>query len=189
MRVLVACEFSGKIRDAFIKKGHEALSCDFYNTLSEGPHYKGDVRDIINDGWDLMIAHPPCTYLALSGARHFHKRIKEQEEALGFVQLLMDANIPKICIENPIGVISSKIRKPTQIIQPYEYGHREVKPTCLWLKGLEPLKPTNIVEKVNGKWDNRNINGNCNIPGCKNKRMLRSITYQGIAVAMAEQWG
>jgi site-specific DNA-cytosine methylase len=154
-------------------------------------HYQGDVRDILySQHWDLMIAHPPCTHLALSGAQHFSKRPEEQVKALSFVQLLLDAPIAKIALENPVGVISSKIRKPDQFIQPYEYGHSEVKRTCLWLKGLPLLVPTKVIPlPANGRWDNRTPAGNCNIAGCKNKRMLRSITYQGIADAMAQQWG
>lgn len=141
MKVLVACEYSGVVRDAFRALGHDAMSCDLLPTDVEGPHYQGDVRDILNDGWDLMIAHPPCTHLAVSGARWFKDKVEEQREALDFVRLLMDAPIPKICIENPVSVISSKIRKPDQIIQPWQYGHGETKATCLWLKGLPLLTP------------------------------------------------
>ena len=191
MRILIACEFSGRVRDAFLAKGHDAWSCDLYNSMTPSKkHYKGDVRDLLSQHWDLMIAHPPCTYLAISGAQHFSSRMKEQEEALEFVKLLLEAPILRICLENPVGVISRYIRKPDQFIQPYEYGHREIKKTCLWLKNLPLLKPTNIISlPPEGKWDNRTAAGNCNIPGCKNKRMIRSITYQGIADAMAEQWG
>lgn len=191
MRVLIACEFSGRVREAFSKRGHDAWSCDLFKTqIPSEKHYQGDVLNILDQHWDLMIAHPPCTYLALSGARHFAKRPEEQVKALEFVQLLLSASIPKIALENPVGVISTFIRKPDQFIQPYEYGHSETKRTCLWLKNLPPLKPTLVIPlPANGRWDNRTANGNCNIAGCRNKRMLRSITYQGIADAMAEQWG
>jgi len=182
MRVLIACEFSGIVRDAFAAKGHEAVSCDLLPTESDGFHTEGDVLDILVDGyWDLMIAHPPCTYLAVSGAKWFKDRQKEQEEALRFIQALMDAPIDKICIENPIGVISTKIRKPDQIIQPWQFGHGETKATCLWLKNLPPLVPTDIVEGREGRIHK--------MPPSKDRGKLRSITYQGIANGMAEQWG
>jgi len=181
MRVLVACEFSGVVRDAFLRRGHDAKSCDLLPTESPGPHYQGDVRDILNNGWDLMIAHPPCTYLAVSGARWFKQRQKEQAEALDFVRLLLDAPIPKIALENPISVISTKIRKPDQIIQPWMFGHPETKATCLWLKDLPPLKPTNIVEGREGRvWKE---------PPSPDRWKNRSRTLQGVANAMAEQWG
>ena len=136
MKILVACEYSGVVRDAFIARGHEAISCDILPTEKEGPHYLGNVLDILHDGWDVMIAHPPCTHLAVSGAKWFKYKQKEQEEALGFVQVLLDAPIEKICLENPVSVISSKIRKPDQIIQPWQFGHTATKTTCLWLKNL-----------------------------------------------------
>lgn len=136
MRVLVACEYSGTVRDAFRARGHDAMSCDLLPTDVPGPHYQGDVRDVLGDGWDLMIAHPPCTHLAASGARWFHLKQQEQAEALEFVRLLMNAPIPRIAVENPVSVISSRIRKPDQIIQPWMFGHGETKATCLWLKGL-----------------------------------------------------
>lgn len=145
MRVLVACEYSGTVRDAFTARVHEALSCDLLPADKPGPHYQGDVRDLLSEDWDLMIAHPPCTHLAVSGAMHFKNKVKEQAEALDFVRLLLSAPITKICIENPVSVISSKIRKPDQIIQPYQFGHMEQKKTCLWLKGLPLLVPTNNV--------------------------------------------
>jgi site-specific DNA-cytosine methylase len=184
MRVLIACEFSGTVRDAFIKAGHDAISCDLLPTESfDGAHYCGDVFDIINDGFDLMIAHPPCTHLAVSGARHFAQKQASgvQQEALRFVSRLMDANIPKIALENPISIISSKIRKPEQIIQPWMFGHGETKATCLWLKNLPKLTPTNIVE---GRADRIH-----KMPPSPNRWKERSRTYQGIADAMAEQWG
>ena len=146
MRVLVACEYSGTVRDAFIAKGHDAMSCDLLPTDKPGPHYQGDVFDVINDGWDLMIAHPPCTHLAVSGARWFKDKVTEQAEALDFVQRLMNAHIDRICIENPVSIISSRIRKPDQTIQPWQFGHGETKRTCLWLKGLPKLVPTDIVD-------------------------------------------
>jgi len=181
MKVLVACEYSGTVRDAFIRAGHDAMSCDILPTDSAGPHYQGDVRDILGDGWDLMIAHPPCTHLAVSGARWFKDKVTEQVEALDFVRLLMDAPIERIAIENPVSIISSKIRKPDQIIQPWQFGHGETKATCLWLKNLPKLTPTNIVE---GR-DNRIHR----MPPSPDRWKLRSTTYAGIAQAMAQQWG
>jgi site-specific DNA-cytosine methylase len=181
MKVLVACEFSGTVRDAFTRLGHQAVSCDLLPTETLGYHYQGDIRDILYDGWDLMIAHPPCTHLAVSGARHFHKKAIEQAEALDFVRMLMDAPIPKIAIENPISVISSKIRKPDQIIQPWQFGHGETKATCLWLKGLPLLEPTNIVSGREAR-----IHKMAPSP---TRWKERSKTYQGIADAMAAQWG
>jgi hypothetical protein len=177
--VLVACEYSGRVRDAFIRNGCEAVSCDLLPTDQPGPHYQGDVFNIINDGWDLMVAHPPCTHLAVSGARWFHKKEKEQEEALDFVRRLMAAPINQIAIENPISVISSKIRKPDQIIQPWMFGHGETKATCLWLKNLPPLQPTEIVEGRENKVHR--------MPPSEHRWKLRSLTYQGIADAMGDQ--
>lgn len=183
MRVLVACEYSGRVRDAFIKRGHDAMSCDILPTDAPGPHYQGDVRDILGDGWDLMIAHPPCTHLAVSGARHFaaKKASGVQDEALDFVRLLFDAPIQRIALENPVSIISSRIRKPDQIIQPWQFGHGETKATCLWLKNLPLLRPTNIVD---GRDDRIH-----KMPPSPNRWKERSRTYQGIADAMAEQWG
>lgn len=182
MRVLVACEYSGRVRDAFIKKGHIAVSCDLLDTEQEGPHYKGDVFDIINDNWDLMIAHPPCTYLCSSGARWWkdEKRQLLQKEAIAFVLRLYSAPIDKIAIENPIGILSTAWKKPSQIIQPWQFGHGETKATCLWLKNLPLLKPSDIVE---GRYPRiHRMSG-------KNRGKLRSLTYQGIADALAEQYG
>ena len=180
MKILIACEFSGIVRDAFIKKGHDAVSCDLLPTDKIGPHYQGDVFDIINEGWDMMIAFPPCTHLASSGARWFKYKQKEQVEALGFVERLLNSPIEKICLENPVGVISTKIRKPDQIIQPWQFGHGEQKATCLWLKNLPRLVPTNIVEGREQRiWK---------LPPSKDRWKKRSITYPGIAEAMAEQW-
>ena len=182
MKVLVACEYSGKVRDAFIKLGHNAMSCDLLPTDSAGPHYQGDVFDIIADGWDLMIAHPPCTHLAVSGARHFAAKRESgvQQEALKFVQMLMDAPINRIAIENPISIISSQIRKPDQIIQPWMFWHGETKATCLWLKNLPLLEPTNIVEGREARIHK--------MPPSADRWKKRSETYQGIADAMANQW-
>lgn len=181
MRVLVACEFSGRVRDAFIKSGHDAMSCDLLPTDVTGPHYTGNILDIINDSWDLMIAHPPCTHLAVSGARWWKDRLKEQEESIEFVRTLMGAPISRIAIENPIGKLSTAIRKPDQIIQPWQFGHGETKSTCLWLKNLPKLKPTNIVSGRQPKIHYAS-------PG-PNRWKIRSLTYTGIATAMAEQWG
>ena len=181
MRVLVACEYSGRVRDAFIRRGHDAMSCDLLPTETPGPHYQGDVRDVIEDGWDLMIAHPPCTHLAVSGARWFKDKQSEQVEALEFVQMLMDAPIPMIAIENPVSVISSRIRKPDQVIQPWQFGHGETKATCLWLKGLPKLTPTNVVEGREARVHR--------MPPSPDRWKERSRTYQGVADAMAAQWG
>ena len=180
MKVLVACEYSGTVRDAFSELGHYAMSCDLLPTDKPGNHYQGDVRDVINDGWDIMIAHPPCTHLAVSGARWFKEKKVEQSEALDFVRLLMDAPIKKIAIENPISVISSHIRKPDQIIQPWMFGHGETKATCLWLKNLPLLEPTDIVEGREHRIHK--------MPQTKDRWKLRSTTFQGIAKAMAWQW-
>lgn len=190
MKVLIACEFSGIVRDAFIAKGHDAISCDLLPTERPGPHYQGNVLDILNDGFDLMVGHPPCTHLAVSGARYFKDKAKQQAEALEFVRQLMDANIPKICIENPVSVISSRIRKPDQIIQPWQFGCHESKKTCLWLKGLPLLKPTNIVSMPEcGHWNNTTASGQNKLAPSPDRWKIRSRTYQGFADAMAEQWG
>lgn len=181
MKILVACEYSGRVRDAFIGGGHEVMSCDLLPTDVPGPHYQGNVLDILNDGWDLMIAHPPCTHLAVSGSRWFKDKVKEQAEALDFVRLLLNAPIEKIALENPISVISSKIRKPDQIIQPWQFGHGETKATCLWLKNLPKLTATNIVVGREARVHK--------MPPSPDRWKLRSTTYQGIANAMAEQWG
>ncbi len=181
MNVLIACEYSGRVRDAFARRGHYAMSCDLLPTESYGNHYQGDVRDVLCDGWDLMIAHPPCTHLAVSGARWFKDKLQEQEEALEFVRMLMAAPIVSICVENPISIISSRIRKPDQIIQPWQFGHGETKATCLWLKNLPKLNPTSIVEGREARVHRMS-------PG-PDRWKERSRTYQGIADAMAEQWG
>lgn len=186
MKVLVACEFSGIVREAFKARGHDAWSCDLLDSEIPGQHIKDDVVNHLDKGWDLMIGHPPCTYLAVSGARWFKERQKEQLIALDFVKLLMDAPINKICIENPVSVISTRIRKPDQIVQPWQFGHEETKTTCLWLKNLTPLVPTKIMEKRN-----RNLtpSGQNNIPPSADRWKIRSRTYVGIAEAMAQQWG
>ena len=181
MRVLVACEFSGIVRDAFAALGHDAWSCDFLESERPGKHIVGDVSKVLDKEWDLMIAHPPCTHLASSGARWFKDKKEEQYYALGFVRFLLDAPICQIALENPIGVISTKIRKPDQIIQPWQFGHGETKATCLWLKNLPPLIPTDIV----GGRENRVHR----MPPSKDRWKNRSRTYTGIANAMAEQWG
>lgn len=193
MRVLVACEFSGIVRDAFIAKGHNAISCDLLPTEKPGPHYQGDVFDCLREydyDFDLMIAHPPCTHIAVSGARYFKDKVQEQESALMFVKQLMHQPIEKICIENPVGVISTRIRKPDQIIQPWQFGHSESKKTCLWLKGLPLLKPTIIMQMPEcGHWDNTTASGQNKLAPSPDRWKIRSRTYQGFADAMAEQWG
>jgi len=184
MTVLIACEFSGVVRDAFIAAGHNAMSCDLLPTESPGPHYQGDVRDLLTPGrWDLLIGHPPCTHLAVSGARHFAAKQASgvQAEALDFVRLLLNAPVPRIAIENPVSIISTRIRKPDQIIQPWQFGHGETKATCLWLKNLPPLVPTDIV-------DGREARVHRMPPG-PNRWRERSRTFAGIARAMAAQWG
>ena len=197
MRVLIACEYSGAVRDAFIRAGHYAASCDLLPSESPlGDHYQCNVLDIVDHGWDLMVAHPPCTYLSSSGL-HWNKRRPEREQmtkyALQFVSQLMEVNIPRIAIENPIGCISTQIRKPDQIIKPYQYGHDASKNTCLWLKGLPLLRPTQFVEPrlVNGKprWANQTDSGQNKLTPSPDRWKIRSETYAGIAKAMAEQWG
>ena len=195
MKVLVACEYSGTVRDAFRAAGHDALSCDLLPTDVPGPHYQGDVMDIINDGWDLMVAHPPCTYLCSSGL-HWNKRRPERaqmtEDALKFVQFLLDAPIPRIALENPIGCIGTRIRKADQTIQPWQFGHDASKSTCLWLKNLPLLTPTEVVEPriANGKkrWANQTDSGQNRLPPSEDRWKIRSETYAGIAAAMVAQW-
>ena len=196
MRVLVACEFSGTVRDAFAKLGHEAWSCDLEPSQSNGNHYQGDMFDIINEGWDLMIAHPPCTHLAVSGARHFAKKQADgrQQQGIDFFIKVVSSNVPMTAVENPIGIMSSIYRKPDQIIQPWQYGHKTTKATCLWLKGLPLLNPTNIVEKGEfvvfpsgkrmSKWYADSAKHSP-----KERERIRNKTFQGIADAMADQWG
>ena len=229
MKVLVACEYSGRVRDAFIAQGHDAMSCDILPTDSPGPHYQGDIRDVIGGGWDLMIAHPPCTYLTIAAEWAYKdeqkKRIKPgtligaarrqaREEAIEFVMMLADADIPRIVIENPVGVLSSRWRKPDQFIQPYEFGDDASKKTCLWLKGLPPLRPTGYVEPrvvccgsviesgdkygcpnccgeniARPRWGNQTDSGQNKEPPGKDRWKIRSTTWQGWADAMAAQWG
>lgn len=202
MKVLVACEFSGVVRSAFATLGHYAISCDLIPRVDAKYHYHGDVRDILEDGWDLMIAHPPCTYLSNSGAKHlyidgkkengrYEPRWQLQAEALDFVQLLMDAPIPKIAIENPIGAISRAIRKPDQIIQPWMFGDEATKTTGLWLKGLPLLVPDNVVARGERHItkSGRSLPKWYNLPPSDDRGLLRSITFPGFARAMAEQWG
>jgi hypothetical protein len=183
MKVLIACEYSGRVRDAFIRGGHEAMSCDLLPADARGPHYQGDVRDVLDYPWDLMIAHPPCTHLSVSGARHFEaKRLDgRQQSAVSFFMMLAKADIPMIAIENPVCIMSSMWRKPDQTIQPWMFGHGETKATCLWLKNLPPLKPTDIVEGRENRIHR--------MPPSEDRWKLRSETYQGIADAMAAQWG
>lgn len=182
MRVLIACEYSGTVRDAFKALGHDAMSCDLLPTEKPGNHYQGDIFDVLYDGWDLLIAHPPCTHLAVSGARHFaaKKASGVQDEALDFVRTLLDAPIKHIALENPISIISTRIRKPEQIIQPWMFGHGETKATCLWLKNLPPLMPTDIVEGREAR-----IHKMAPSP---DRWKERSRTFPGIAKAMASQW-
>jgi hypothetical protein len=198
MRVLVACEFSGTVRDAFLKRGHYALSCDLLPCTSQTPgdHYEGDVKDVLGDGWDLMIAHPPCTYLSVSGMHWTVRGLRDPqltEDALEFVRLLLNAPIKQIALENPVSVISSRIRKPDQIIAPYEFGHDASKKTCLWLKNLPQLKATEIIKPriINGKkrWGNQTDSGQNKLTPSADRWKLRSKTYEGIAEAMATQWG
>lgn len=181
MKVLVACEYSGTVRDAFIRDGHDAWSCDLLPTETPGPHHQCDALEVLDMGWDLMIAHPPCTHLAVSGARWFKDKQTEQQEALAFVQMLINAPIKRIAIENPVSIISSRIRKPDQIIQPWQFGHGETKATCLWLKGLPKLTPTNIVD---GRVPRVHYE-----PPSPDRWKNRSRTFKGIAEAMAFQWG
>lgn len=190
MKVLVACEFSGTVRDAFIRRGHKAYSCDLLPSESSfGPHFIGDVRILLSSEWDLMIAHPPCTYLASSGL-HWNKRVEgraqQTEEALEFVRLLLEAPIPRIALENPIGCISSRIRRPDQIIHPWMFGHDASKATCLWLKGLPKLVPTDEIKKK--RYANQTPSGQNKLGPSADRWKLRSLTYTGIAEAMAEQW-
>lgn len=194
MRVLVACEYSGRVRDAFLRAGHYAASCDLLPSDSSiGDHYQCDVMEIIDHGWDLMIAHPPCTYLSVSGMHWTTRGLRDPqltEDALAFVQTLMDAPIERICIENPVSVISTRIRKPDQIIQPWWFGHDASKKTCLWLKNLPHLIPTDMLPgDARTRRGNQTENGQNKLPPSKDRWKIRSETYQGIADAMASQWG
>jgi site-specific DNA-cytosine methylase len=189
MRVLVACEFSGTVRDAFAAKGHDAWSCDLLASETTGNHHRGDVLEILDDGWDLMIAHPPCTHLAVSGARWFKDKQKLglQDKALEFVRALLEAPIPRIALENPVSVIASKIRRPDQIIQPWQFGDGETKAVCLWLKNLPPLRPTNVVQTKYPKvWLERRA---FNKMESYLQKKARSRFFTSVAAAMADQWG
>ncbi len=181
MRVLIACEFSGVVRDAFAAQGHDAWSCDVLPSEVDGQHYQCDVRDILDDGWDLLIAHPPCTHLSVSGARWFKDKRDEQAHGLGFVMQLAGAPIERIAIENPISILSTCWRPPDQIVQPWHFGHGETKATCLWLKGLPRLWPTLTVEGREARVHH--------MPPSDTRWMDRSRTYSGLAMAMAQQWG
>jgi len=194
IRVLVACEYSGRVRDAFLALGHDAMSCDLLPTEAPGPHYQGDVRDVIGDGWDLMIAHPPCTYLAVSGMHWTTRGLRDPqltEDALDFVRLLLEAPIERIALENPVSVISTRIRKPDQTIQPWMFGHDETKATCLWLKNLPPLAPTHVkggdlfAETAPEDLQQRIWK----LPPGPERWKERSRTFEGVAKAFAEQWG
>lgn len=197
MKVLVACEYSGRVRDAFIRNGHDAISCDLLPSDSDfGQHYHGDVFDIINDGFDLMIAHPPCTYLTNSGVCHLHKNPERWElldEGAAFFKALLDADIPKICIENPIMHKYAKERiggvEQSQVVQPWMFGHMEQKATCLWLKGLPLLTETNNVKAEMLLLPDNERQRLHYLPPSADRWKLRSTTYQGVANAMAEQWG
>lgn len=189
MKVLIACEFSGVVRDAFAAKGHDAWSCDILPSERPGNHVQGDVLDILGDGWDLMIAHPPCTYLSRAGARWWSdpERQKLADEAADFVFMLRDANIPRIAIENPIGQLNKRWRYPDQTIQPYQFGHPYSKATCLWLKNLPPLEPTNVLTEYT-PLIRSNVTANKNQKGKYSGGLITAKTFQGIAEAMAEQW-
>ncbi len=196
MRVLVACEYSGTVRDAFLARGHDAVSCDLLPTDAPGPHYQGPVQDIISERWDLMIAHPPCTYLSVSGMHWTTRGLRDPqltEDALEFVRMLMCAPVPRIAIENPVSVISTRIRKPDQIITPSQFGHDASKKTCLWLQGLPLLRPTQLVEPriIGGRkrWGNQTDSGQNRLSPSPDRWKIRSATYPGIAAAMADQWG
>ena len=193
MRLLVACEYSGRVRDAFAARGWDAWSCDLEPTESPGQHYRGDVRDMLGERWDLMVAHPPCTYLCASGMHWTTRGLRDPkltEEALEFVRLLMDAPIHRIALENPVGAINTRIRKPDQRIQPWQFGDDASKATCLWLKNLPPLVPTNVLPlPASGRWANQTASGQNKLGPSPTRWKERSKTYPGIAAAMAEQWG
>jgi len=196
MKVLVACEYSGRVRDAFIAKGHDAVSCDLLPTDVAGPHIQGDVLEVLNDGWDLMVGHPPCTYFTNSGVSWLHKdpeRWGHLDRAAVFFKSLLDSGIPKICIENPIphkyAIERIDGRKYTQLIQPYMFGHMETKATCLWLSGLPRLKPTTDLKKETMALPPSKRGRLHWLPPSPDRWKLRSVTFQGIADAMANQWG
>ncbi len=195
MNVLVGCEYSGAVRDAFTRRGHFAVSCDLLpSDAPHGDHYQGDIFDLLGpgNGWDLAIFFPPCTFLCVSGL-HWNQRVpgraEETEKALAFVAALLSADVPRIALENPIGCISTRIRKPDQVIQPWQFGHPESKATCLWLKNLPPLKPTNVLPlPPSGRWQNQTASGQNKLGPSPDRWKIRSETYQGVADAMAEQW-
>jgi hypothetical protein len=193
MRVLIGCEESATVRDAFRKMGHDAYSCDILGTRGDSAwHITGDVFKAIRHRgpWDMMIAFPPCTHVCVSGARHWSKKVALQHEALEFMRNLLEANIPKICLENPVGCFSTYWRKPDQIIQPYQFGEDASKKTCLWLKNLPKLTPTKIIQPgPNGRYANQTPSGQNKLGPSPTRAMDRSKTYQGIADAMAYQWG
>ena len=199
MRVLVACEFSGVVRDAFLRRGHDAWSCDLLpSDAGSERHLLGPVEDVLPEHaleceWDMLIAFPPCTYLCSSGLHWNHRipgRAAQTERALEFVRTLLDAPIPRIALENPVGCISTRITKPTQTIQPWQFGHPESKRTCLWLKGLPPLEPTDVLPlPESGRWSNQTPSGQNKLGPTSDRWKLRSVTYRGIAAAMADQWG
>jgi site-specific DNA-cytosine methylase len=194
VRVLVACEWSGVVRDAFRARGHEAFSCDLPGVRPEGFHFDChvacDVRVLLEPAWDLIVAFPPCTHLAVSGARYFAGKAREQAAAIDFVRALMGAPCPRIAIENPVGVLSTKVREPDQIIQPWQFGHPESKATCLWLKGLPLLTPTHILPTpASGRWANQTPSGQNKLGPSPDRAKRRGKTYTGVAMAMAAQWG
>lgn len=191
MKILIACEYSGRVRDEFLKLGHEAMSCDLLPTDAPGPHYQGDVRDVLDYPWDMMIAHPPCTDLAVSGAAWFAKKrmAGQQQASASFFMMLAKADIPRIVIENPVCVMSSLWRKPDQTIQPWMFGHMEQKATCLWLKNTPPLAPTNVVKEQMMLLPRNQRERLHYLPPSEDRWKLRSETYLGIAQAMAIQWG
>lgn len=193
MRVLVACEFSGVVAEAFRSLGHYSLSCDIVPSSTERiNHYQGDVRDILSEGWDLMIAHPPCTHLAVSGAKHFPAKRADgrQQEGVDFFMTLMNADIPRIAVENPIGIMSTLYRKPDQIVQPWWFGDEATKATCLWLKNLPTLNPDSIVSKGERHVtkSGKSLPKWYNLPPSPERSNIRSVTFPGFARAMAEQW-
>lgn len=187
MKILLACECSGRVRDAFRKRGHDAWSCDI--EPSDSPyHLQQDVTPLLKQPWDMVIAFPPCTHLSVSGARYFKEKQADgrQQQAIEFFMRCINANAPKIAVENPVGIISTQYQKPTQIIQPWQFGEDASKKTCLWLKGLPKLKPTNII--IKSRYENQTASGQNRLPPSPNRAKIRAITYQGIADAMAEQW-
>ena len=190
MRVLIACEYSGVVREQFLRGGAEAMSCDLLPTEIPGPHYQGDVRDVLDYPWDLMIAHPPCTHLSVSGAAHFSDKRMDgrQQSAVSFFMMLARSGIPQIAIENPVCIMSSLWRKPDQIINPWEFGHKEQKQTCLWLKNLPLLQSTNNVKEKMMELPKNERERLHYLPPSADRAKLRSLTYHGIAEAMADQW-